>query len=57
MYTFAEQYYSFSEWEGKVVAEGWSKRLNPCGIYSSVGIAEAEARLAFYDRHGVHIPD
>lgn len=50
-FAFAEQYYYTSEYEGKVIAEGWAT-LSPEGIYASVEIALAEGVGAFRTRHG-----
>ena len=44
-FTFAEQYHYTTEWEGKVIAEGWATL--PCeGIFATAADAEAEARAA-----------
>ena len=42
-FSFAEEYYFRSEYEGEAVAEGWA-RLSPDGIFETVEIAAAEAR-------------
>lgn len=47
-FTFAEQYYFVSEYDGNIVAQGWAT-LNPHGVYGSAAIAELEARAAFID--------
>jgi hypothetical protein len=49
-YTFTEQYFFVSEYEGKIVAQGWAT-LGPHGIYASAAIAEFEGRAAFARRH------
>jgi hypothetical protein len=41
-FSFAEEYSYTSEWEGEIIAQGWS-RLSPEGIFGSAEIAEAEA--------------
>jgi hypothetical protein len=43
-FSFAEEYHFRSEYEGKVVAEGWA-RLPPEGVFETIEIAAAEARL------------
>jgi len=45
-YSFAEQYFAVSEYEGEIIAEEWVT-LPPTGIYASTAIAEAEARAAY----------
>jgi hypothetical protein len=45
-YTFAEQYFFVSEYEGEIIAEGWQTQP-PTGIYASAAIAESEGRAAF----------
>jgi hypothetical protein len=45
-YTFAEQYFFVSEYEGTIVAQGWAT-VGTNGIYASAAIAEFEARAAF----------
>jgi hypothetical protein len=42
-FSFAEEYYYRSEYEGEVVAKGWA-RLPPEGIFETTEIAAAEAR-------------
>ena len=49
-YTFAEQYFFISEYEGEIITEGW-QTLRPNGIYASAAIAESEAREAFARWH------
>jgi len=44
-FSFAQQYYYRSEYEGKVVAEGWAN-LHLEGIFESLSPAEVEARSA-----------
>jgi hypothetical protein len=41
-FSFAEEYYYRSEYEGQVAAEGWA-RLPPEGIYETMEIATTEA--------------
>lgn len=49
-FTFAEEYTYRSEYEGKVIAQGW-QRL-PCeGIFANAEIAEAEGWSALVQRH------
>ena len=49
-YTFAEQYFFVSEYEGKVIAQGWHT-LPTKGVYATIAIAEFEGRAAFDYRH------
>lgn len=49
-YTFAEQYFFISEYEGTIVEQGWAT-LDFAGIYATAVIAEREARAAFPDRY------
>ena len=42
-FSFAEEYYFQSEYEGEVIAEGWA-RLPPEGIFETIDIAVTEAR-------------
>jgi hypothetical protein len=51
-YTFAEQYFFVSEYEGRIIAEGW-QTLPPNGIYADAAIADFEARAAFVFWHGL----
>jgi len=44
-FTFAEEYYYQTEYEGKVVAKGGWAHLPLAGIFETVDAAEAEARL------------
>jgi hypothetical protein len=44
-FTFAEEYSYTSEYEGKVIAQGW-RRLQSEGIFASAETAEAEGYLA-----------
>jgi hypothetical protein len=45
-YTFAEQYYFISEYEGEIVTEGW-RTLPANGVYPNAAVAESEGRAAF----------
>jgi hypothetical protein len=45
-FSFAEEYYYRTEYDGKIVAEGWA-RLPPEGIFETVEIAAAEARSRY----------
>jgi hypothetical protein len=49
-FTFAEEYYYVSEYEGEVIAEGWQQHPSN-GIYETVDIAEREGRAAFARWH------
>ena len=49
-FSFAEEYFYTSEWEGEIIAQGW-QRLPPEGIFGSAEIAEAEGRSRFLQRH------
>jgi hypothetical protein len=49
-FTFAEEYSYKSEYEGKIIAEGW-QQLPPGGIFESAEVAEAEGWSAFLQRH------
>ena len=49
-FTFVEQYLFVSEYDGKIIAEGWAT-LQPNGIYASSTIAEREGQAAFARRH------
>jgi hypothetical protein len=51
-FSFAEEYFYTSIWEGEIKAQGWA-RLPPEGIFESAEIAEAEGRLRFLQRHEV----
>lgn len=42
-FTLAEQYRYRSEFEGRVVAEGW-QTIATSGLYAELGLAEAELR-------------
>lgn len=48
LFSFAEEYFYVSEWEGKVVAQGW-RRLGSArtSIFASAEMAEAEGRSSF----------
>ena len=43
VFSIAEEYYSRSEYEGEIIAEGWV-RLPPEGYYATIEIAATEAR-------------
>jgi hypothetical protein len=45
-YSFAEQYFFASRYEGEIIKEGW-QTLQPSGIYRTAAIAETEGRAAF----------
>jgi hypothetical protein len=49
-FTIAEEYSYKSEYEGKIIAEGW-QQLPSEGIFASAEIAETEARSALLRRH------
>lgn len=51
-YTFAEQYYYVSEYNGDAIAKGW-QTLRPNGIHATAEIAEAEGRAAFSRWHAL----
>ena len=44
-FTFAEEYSYKSEYEGKIIAEGWA-RLPSEGVFATAEIAEAEGQSA-----------
>ena len=50
-YSYAEQYYYVSEYDGKVIAEGWHT-LQMNGIYVTSEMAEEEGRVAFAHWYG-----
>ena len=49
-FTFAEEYFYRSEYEGEVLAEGW-QRLPPEGVFESAEIAETEGQCTFLNWH------
>lgn len=49
-FTFVEEYFYVSEFEGKIIAKGW-QQLPPNGIYATAAIAESEGRAAFARWH------
>ena len=49
-FTFAEEYFVVSQYEGEIIAEGWA-RLPPNGIHATAAIAESEGRAAFASWH------
>jgi hypothetical protein len=51
-FTFAEEHYYVSQYEGEIIAEGWA-RLPPNGIHATAAIAEFEGRAAFARWHGL----
>ena len=46
LFTFAEEYFFVSKFDGKIIAEGW-QRLPANGIHATAAIAESEGRAAF----------
>ena len=50
-FTFAEEYFYRSEYEGEVIAEGW-QQLPSEGIFETAEMAEAEGRFTLLKRHG-----
>lgn len=48
-FSFAEEYFYTSEWEGEIIAQGW-QQLPPEGIFGSSEIAEAEGRSRLLQR-------
>lgn len=51
-FTFAEQYYYKSEYEGEIIAEGWAQLPNE-GIFETIELAEEAGHLTFVTRHNV----
>jgi hypothetical protein len=51
-FSFAEEYYYVSEYEGEVMARGWA-RLPVNGVYETADIAEREGRAALLLRHNL----
>jgi hypothetical protein len=49
-FCFAIEYSYTSEYEGKVIAQGW-RQLPPEGIFASAEIAETEGQSALFQRH------
>jgi hypothetical protein len=49
-FTFAEEYFYTSVWEGAIVAQGWARHPSE-GIFASAESAEAEGRACFLQRH------
>ena len=49
-FSFSEQYFYTSEYEGEIIAQGW-QQLPPEGIFASAEIAEAEGRSILLQRH------
>ena len=49
-FSFAEQYFFTSEYEGEIIAEGWHHHRTE-GIFESAELAEAAGRAAFLKRH------
>jgi hypothetical protein len=49
-FSFAEQYFFTSEYEGEIIAEGWHHRRTE-GIFASAELAEAAGRAALPERH------
>ena len=50
-FSFAEQYFFRSVYEGELIAEGWQQSA-PEGIFATADIAEAEGLAAFLKRYG-----
>jgi len=51
-FTFAEEYYYKSEYEGEIIAEGWARLPNE-GIFEAIELAEEAGHLTFVVRHNV----
>lgn len=51
-YSYAEEYYYVSEYDGEIISQGWAT-IPYDGIYETSEIAETEGRLAFRRWHGV----
>jgi hypothetical protein len=51
-FTFAEEYFFRSEYEGEIIAEGWHHHRTE-GIFESAELAEAAGRAAFRKRHRI----
>ena len=51
-FSFAEEYYYVSEYEGEVMARGWA-RLPANGVYETADTAEREGRVALLLRHSL----
>ena len=49
-FSFAEEYFYTSEYDGEIIAQGWA-RLPPEGIFGSAEIAESEGRSRFLQKH------
>jgi hypothetical protein len=49
-FTFAEEYFYVSQYEGEIIAEGW-QQLPPNGVYATAAIAESEGQAAFARWH------
>ena len=49
-FSFAEEYFYTSEYDGEIIAQGWA-RLPPEGIFGTAEIAEAEGRSRFLQKH------
>ena len=49
-FTFAEEYFYKSEYEGEIIAEGW-QQLSSGGIFASAEIAETEGWSALLRGH------
>ena len=49
-FSFSEQYFYTSEYEGEIIAQEW-QQLPPEGIFASAEIAEAEGRSILLQRH------
>ncbi|MGJ5208190.1 hypothetical protein [Bradyrhizobium sp. HKCCYLR20261] len=51
-FTFAEEYYFKSEYEGELISEGWAQ-LPSEGIFETMELAEEAGQTAFRKRHNV----
>jgi hypothetical protein len=52
-YTYAEQYYYVSEYDGEIMTEGW-QTLRTEGLCATSQAAEMEGRAALARWHGLH---
>lgn len=51
-FTFAEEYYYKSEFEGEIIAEGWAQ-LPDEGIFETIELAEKAGQATFAQRQNV----
>lgn len=51
-FSYGEEYYYVSEYEGEIIAEGWAESRE-CGIYADVESAERDAKA----QYGYNFPD